>query len=83
MAIYEKQVINLFQESMKKLNGVRVQPFPKLKLTTIRDTTVACTNCFGNGWNFVRRSDGSLYMHKCSSCDHGQTYISKDGLSHR
>ena len=68
---------------MANIHGVRVLPFPKLKLTTIRDTTVSCTNCFGNGWNFVKRSDGSLYRHKCTSCDHGQTYIGHDNLSKR
>ena len=73
----------MFQRKIKEIPSVRVQPFPKLKLTTVRDTIVSCTNCFGNGWNFVKRMDGSMYMHKCTSCDHGQTYISNEGLSHR
>ena len=73
----------MFQRKIQEIDPPRVLPFPKLKLTTVRNTIVTCTNCFGNGWNFVKRMNGTFYRRKCVSCHHGQTYISNEGLSHR
>ncbi|HEY4681180.1 MAG TPA: hypothetical protein VIH04_07950 [Nitrosarchaeum sp.] len=70
--------------SIQEINPVRQLPFPKLHLTTMRDTIVGCTGCLTNRFNIVKRADGSMYKMKCPSCrGTGNTYISNEGLSKR
>lgn len=74
----------MFQRLIKEIPPIQSLPFPKLHLTTVRNTLVGCTACLTNRFNFVRRSDGSMYMNKCQACQGtGNTFINEDLTSVR